>query len=48
MLRECLELRQRYLYRESVSPWMKATVSITSEMKKDPFHFEPGDPSAVC
>ncbi|XP_030480378.2 AMP deaminase [Cannabis sativa] len=46
MLRECLELRQRYLYRESVSPWMKAAVSNTSNPKKDPFHFESVDASA--
>lgn len=49
MIRECLELRQRYLYRENVSPWMKIAVenSSSSKMKKDPFHFEPVEASAV-
>lgn len=49
MICECLELRQRYLYQEKVSPWRKLAPenSSASEMKKDPFHFGPVDVSAV-
>ncbi|KAL5553976.1 hypothetical protein UlMin_041377 [Ulmus minor] len=49
MIRECLDLRQRYLYREKVSPWMKVAVeedSSVSETKRDPFHFDPVEASA--
>ncbi|POO00043.1 AMP deaminase [Trema orientale] len=48
MIRDCLELRQRYLYREKVSPWMNVAVEnfSASEVKKDSFHFEPVDASA--
>ncbi|KAF3431395.1 hypothetical protein FNV43_RR26126 [Rhamnella rubrinervis] len=42
MIRECLDLRQNYLYREKVSPWMKAVEDDVgvSEVKRDPFHFK--------
>ncbi|KAH0991516.1 hypothetical protein GBA52_002999 [Prunus armeniaca] len=49
MIRECLDLRKRYLYREEVAPWTVArTDSIASEKKSDPFHFEPVEPSTHC
>ncbi|KAJ4829714.1 hypothetical protein Tsubulata_035090 [Turnera subulata] len=42
MIAECLELRDRYVYREQVAPWKKETVadSSSSGVKPDPFHFE--------
>ncbi|KAK6922075.1 AMP deaminase [Dillenia turbinata] len=41
MLRECLDLRESYVYRENIAPWTRATVaeSSQSEMNGDPFHF---------
>ena len=49
MIRECLALRQNYLYREKVSPWMKVVEDDVdaSEVKSDPFHFKPVEASAV-
>lgn len=49
MIRECLDLRQNYVYREEVSPWMKAVEDDVSalEFKSDPFHFKPVEASAV-
>lgn len=49
MIRECLDLRQNYLYREMVSPWMKVVEDDVgaSEVKSDPFHFKPVEASAV-
>lgn len=43
MLRESLDLRKKYLYREEVAPWEKLAVaeSDTPSLKSDPFHFEP-------
>ncbi|XP_059648905.1 probable AMP deaminase [Cornus florida] len=48
MLRECLDLRESYLYREKVAPWMNATIgeSCESETKSDPFHFVPVEATA--
>lgn len=49
MIRECLDLRKRYLYRENVVPWRVARAdSISSEKKSDPFHFEPVEASTHC
>ncbi|XP_021833062.1 AMP deaminase-like isoform X1 [Prunus avium] len=49
MIRECLDLRKRYLYKEEVAPWTVArTDSIASEKKSDPFHFEPVEASTHC
>ncbi|PQM36988.1 AMP deaminase isoform X2 [Prunus yedoensis var. nudiflora] len=49
MIRECLDLRKRYLYKEEVAPWTVArTDSIASEKKSDPFHFEPVGASTHC
>ena len=49
MLRECLDLRKKYVYREEVTPSMKVAManSSASEMKTDPFHFETVEASAV-
>ncbi|KAL0004007.1 hypothetical protein SO802_011568 [Lithocarpus litseifolius] len=42
MIRECLDLRKNYVYRELVAPWKKETEkSSASNMNSDPFHFEP-------
>lgn len=49
MIRECLDLREKYIFRENVAPWMKATAeeSSASDVKVDPFHFVPIEASAV-
>ncbi|KAM7252019.1 hypothetical protein ACFE04_023902 [Oxalis oulophora] len=43
MLRECLDLRDKYLYREKVAPWSKGSFVEpgTPKKKTDPFHVEP-------
>ncbi|KAM0987304.1 hypothetical protein ACFX13_011654 [Malus domestica] len=49
MIRECLDLRKRYLYKEEVAPWMVARLdSIAPEKKSDPFHFDPVEASTHC
>nr|DAD31136.1 TPA_asm: hypothetical protein HUJ06_009987 [Nelumbo nucifera] len=47
MIRECLSLRERYVYRECVAPWMKETIaeSCPPGIHKDPFHFDPVEPT---
>ncbi|XP_065620435.1 AMP deaminase-like [Quercus suber] len=47
MIRECLDLRKNYVYREVV-PWKKETEgkSSASNMNSDPFHFEPVEATA--
>ncbi|CAN1311282.1 AMP deaminase [Linum perenne] len=42
LLRECIDLRSRYVYKENVAPWTKVAekVSDTTQAKSDPFHFE--------
>ncbi|KAK6915087.1 hypothetical protein RJ641_020204 [Dillenia turbinata] len=42
MLRECLDLRESYVYRENIAPWTEATGVETSQsqMSGDPFHFD--------
>lgn len=49
MLQECLDLRNSYVYTEEVAPWLKEAVpeSDASEVKTDPFHFEPVEASTV-
>ncbi|PHU02696.1 putative AMP deaminase [Capsicum chinense] len=41
MIRECLYLREKYVYREEIAPWMKEIVSEpkASDGKHDPFSF---------
>ncbi|OIW02119.1 hypothetical protein TanjilG_26659 [Lupinus angustifolius] len=42
MLRECLDLRKKYVYKENVAPWKAEPVAKNS----DPFHFEPVEATA--
>ncbi|XP_057416255.1 probable AMP deaminase isoform X2 [Lotus japonicus] len=37
MIRECLDLRKKYVYKENIVPWKTEPVATNS----DPFHFEP-------
>lgn len=48
MIRGCLDLRERYVYRENVAPWMKATgeESSASGANGDPLCFVPVEASA--
>ncbi|KAL0364092.1 UNVERIFIED_CONTAM: AMP deaminase [Sesamum angustifolium] len=47
MIHECLELREKYVFRENVAPWTTSTKkSALAEMKKDPFHFVPIEASS--
>ncbi|XP_024466816.1 AMP deaminase isoform X3 [Populus trichocarpa] len=48
MIRECLDLRNSYLYTEKVAPWMKHSVeeSTASEVNTD--HFEPFPATSHC
>ncbi|MCD9637811.1 hypothetical protein HAX54_021315 [Datura stramonium] len=41
MIRECLDLREKYVYREEIAPWMKEIISESkaSDRKHDPFSF---------
>uniref|UniRef100_A0A2P2LRK0 AMP deaminase n=1 Tax=Rhizophora mucronata TaxID=61149 RepID=A0A2P2LRK0_RHIMU len=50
MLRECLDLRNRYVFREAVAPWMKesAAENGTSVVKTDPFYFEAVPATTHC
>ncbi|CAO2829148.1 unnamed protein product [Amaranthus hypochondriacus] len=41
MLRECLQLREAYVYKEQVAPWYKPVEANTSGKIEDPFHFYP-------
>lgn len=43
MIRECLDLRKKYVYKENVVPWKAEPV----ETNSDPFHFEPVEATAV-
>lgn len=49
MIRGCLDLRERYVYRENVAPWMKAPVegSSASGVNSDPLCFVPVEATAV-
>lgn len=49
MIRECLDLRDKYVYREEIAPWMKVTVgeSSVSHVNSDPFRFVPVEATAV-
>lgn len=49
MIRECLDLRNRYVYREGVAPWKLDVGELgTPRLKSDPFHFEPVPATTVC
>ncbi|XP_021747706.1 AMP deaminase-like isoform X2 [Chenopodium quinoa] len=41
LLRDCLELREAYVYKEQVAPWTKPVDSTASGKIEDPFHFSP-------
>ncbi|CAL0330951.1 unnamed protein product [Lupinus luteus] len=44
MVRECLDLRQKYVYKEMVLPWKAEPVATNPDPEAtnpDPFHFEP-------
>ncbi|XP_021731135.1 AMP deaminase-like isoform X3 [Chenopodium quinoa] len=41
LLRDCLELREAYVYKEQVAPWNKPVDSTASGKIEDPFHFSP-------
>ncbi|CAA0834717.1 AMP deaminase [Striga hermonthica] len=44
MIHECLELREKYVFRENFAPWT-SEVSGSVEIKDDPFHFVPVEAS---
>lgn len=46
MIRECLDLREKYVFRETTAPWMKESGQ-DSKMKDDPFVFVPVEATAV-
>lgn len=41
MLRECLELREAYVYKEQVAPWKEPVDASASGKIDNPFHFSP-------
>lgn len=43
MIRECLDLRKKYVYKENIVPWKTEPVATNS----DPFHFEPVEATTV-
>lgn len=45
MIQECLDLREKYVFREKVAPWMKRSDEV-SNIKDDPFHFVPVEATA--
>ncbi|XP_058073870.1 AMP deaminase-like [Magnolia sinica] len=47
MIRECLALREKYVFRENVAPWMKETTTESSipAVNRDPFCFDPVEPT---
>lgn len=49
LIQDCLELRKRYLYRETVAPWVKEEISDPSTPKAnpDPFLYSPERKSGV-
>lgn len=48
MIRECLDLRKAYVYKE-IAPWRKEAIpeSYSSKTSTDPFHFDPVEASSV-
>lgn len=49
MLQDCLNLRNKYVYRDSVAPWYKEEMTDPSTPKPnpDPFHYEQEPASKV-
>ncbi|XP_071927073.1 probable AMP deaminase isoform X3 [Coffea arabica] len=47
MIRECLDLREKYVFREKVPPWTKVVQeSATSDVKQNPFNSAPVEATA--
>ncbi|KAL8035646.1 hypothetical protein ABFX02_12G111100 [Erythranthe guttata] len=47
MIHDCLDLRDKYIFRENVAPWTKTVEkSDLAEVKKDPFYFAPTEASS--
>lgn len=47
MIRECLDLREKYVFRENVDPWTKSTEKTGfPEANNDPFNFVPVEASS--
>lgn len=48
MIRECLDLRGKYVFRENVDPWRKSSEkSELAFVNNDPFNFVPVEASSV-
>lgn len=49
MIRECLDLREKYVYREETAPWMKNTEGDLKipHVNSDPFRFVPVEATSV-
>jgi hypothetical protein len=49
MLQQCLEMRKRYVFRESVAPWEKEVISDTRapQPNPEPFFYAPEGKSCV-
>ena len=49
MIQGCLELRDKYVYREEIAPWTKEPCAepSTPKVRSDPFRFEPVEKTAV-
>lgn len=49
MIRECLDLREKYVFRETNVPWSQTHAGETSlsDIKSDPFRFVPVEPTKV-
>lgn len=47
LLRDCLELREAYVYTEQVAPWNKPVDATASGKIDGPFHFSPVEKSHV-
>ncbi|KAK6160032.1 hypothetical protein DH2020_003413 [Rehmannia glutinosa] len=48
MIHECLDLREKYVYRENIAPWTKSMERTGSaKVKNDPFNFVPVEASSV-
>lgn len=48
MICECLDLREKYVFRENVAPWTKSVgESSKSNVADDPFRFVPVEASSV-
>lgn len=49
MLRECLDLREKYVFRETHAPWTQSHEADArlSDIKSDPFQFVPVESTKV-